>query len=258
MQSDLVQQEREYEILCSLDAKEDCPTTRSYQSNWTALNDSQGLGYCYQRDAWRKLRDGLGAYSMCTPAQFGFRQGHWHIRKNNALLQQIEICKQDGPSEHDLRILRNWLQRPKGNQSSLRGPGCDVWEASEGRLRDSENDFLVLSPKHRKRDRFERWAGDTFLRVYHRLIGRRFKVSRGFQGCHDVLKFVENFHQGWGIWPQGVQWRKNLGSSRRSLHSLGPIADHNSDVCAIFGIRYQGSFGDNYGIHNIVLYKVSV
>lgn len=76
MQSDLAQQEREYEILCSLDAKEDCPTTRSYQSNWTALNDSQGLGYCSQRDAWRKLRDGLGAYSMCTLDQFDFRQGH--------------------------------------------------------------------------------------------------------------------------------------------------------------------------------------
>lgn len=67
MQSDLAQQEREYEILCSLDAKVDCPTTRSYQLNWTALDKSQGLGYCYQRDAWRKLRDGLESYSMCIP-----------------------------------------------------------------------------------------------------------------------------------------------------------------------------------------------
>ena len=80
-----------------------------------------------------------------------------------------------------------------------------MWEASEGRLRDTENDFLVLSSKHRKRDRFERWVGDRFLRVYHRLIGWRSKVSRSFYGGYDVLKRVENVHQGRGIWPQGVQ-----------------------------------------------------
>lgn len=65
MQSDLAQQEMDYEFLCSLDAKDDCPTTRSYQRDWTALNDSQGLGGSLQRDAWRKLRDGLELYSMC-------------------------------------------------------------------------------------------------------------------------------------------------------------------------------------------------
>ena len=65
MQSDLVQQEKEYEILCSLDANTNCPTTRSYQTSWTALDESQGLGGPLQRDAWRKLRDGLESYSMC-------------------------------------------------------------------------------------------------------------------------------------------------------------------------------------------------
>ena len=68
-----------------------------------------------------------------------------------------------------------------------------MWEASEGRLRDTENDFLVLSSKHRNRDRFERWAGDTFLRVYHRLIGRRFKVSRSLYGCYDALTAKKTF-----------------------------------------------------------------
>ncbi len=64
MQSNLAQQEREYDILCSLDAKVDCPTTRSYQKNWTALDESEGLGGSDQRDAWRKLRDGLESYSI--------------------------------------------------------------------------------------------------------------------------------------------------------------------------------------------------
>ena len=96
--------------------------------------------------------------------------------KNNALLQQIKICKQSGPSEHDLRLLRSWLGRAKGNACSLRGPGSDVWEVSEGRLRDTESDFLVLSSKHSKKDRFENWVGTTLLRIYHRLIGKRFKA----------------------------------------------------------------------------------
>ena len=73
MQSELVQQEREYDMLCSLDAKVDCPTTQSYPRNWTALNESQGLGGSLQRDAWRKLRDGLESYSMCASLGFGAR-----------------------------------------------------------------------------------------------------------------------------------------------------------------------------------------
>ena len=70
MQSDLAQQEWKYEVLCSLDAKVDCPTTQSYQKNWTALNESQGLGGSLQRDAWRKLRDGLESYSTCKSPPF--------------------------------------------------------------------------------------------------------------------------------------------------------------------------------------------
>ena len=177
MQSDLAQQEWDYELLCSLDAKVDCSMTQSYQKDWTALNESQGLGGSLQRDAWRKLRDGLERYSMCTSPRFISQRKPPTCFKNNALLQQIEICKQEGPSEHDLSFLRSWLSRTKGNSCSLRGPGSDVWNVSEGRLRDTENDFLVLSSRHSKRDRFERWTGDTFLRVYHRFIGQRFKVS---------------------------------------------------------------------------------
>ena len=186
MQSDLAQQEMEYEVLCSLGAKVDCPTTRAYQTDWIALNESKGMGGSLQRDAWRKLRDRLDLYSMCQSTHFISRESLTYP-KYHALLQQIEICKQSGPSEHDVSFLRSWLNRIGGNSSSLRGPGSDVWEVSEGRLRDTENDYLVLSPKHRNRDRFERWAGDTFLRVYHRFIGRHFKVSRRIHGSYDVL-----------------------------------------------------------------------
>ena len=92
-------------------------------------------------------------------------------------MQQIEICKQDGPSKHDLGLLRGWLVSPEGNDSSLRGPGWDAWEKDEGRLRDTEHDYVALSSKHKSRDRFERWTGDALIGFYHRLIGRRFRVG---------------------------------------------------------------------------------
>lgn len=63
MQSDLTQQEWEYELICSMDATLDCPVTRSYPKSWKTLDESQGLGGTYQRDAWKKLRDGLESYS---------------------------------------------------------------------------------------------------------------------------------------------------------------------------------------------------
>ena len=106
---------------------------------------------------------------------------------NRALLQQIEICKQDGPSRHDLRLLRGWLVSADGNDCSLEGPGWDAWIGDEGSSgdQDSENDYVVLSSKHGNRDRFERWAGDSLLGLYHRLVGRHFKV-RSQCSSHSV------------------------------------------------------------------------
>lgn len=66
MQANLAQQEQEYELLCSLNAKIDCPMTQSYSKNWKTLNESQGLGGSLQRDAWEKIRDGLEPYSKST------------------------------------------------------------------------------------------------------------------------------------------------------------------------------------------------
>ena len=91
-------------------------------------------------------------------------------------MQQIELCKQDGPSKHDLGLLRYWLASKKGNFSDLKGPGAFAWGTTEDQSVDAENDFVALSAEHKSRDRFERWAGETLLGVYHRLVVRRFKV----------------------------------------------------------------------------------
>ena len=63
MQSHLVQQEQNYEYLCSLDAKVDCPTSRSYSTNWETLDESSGSSGTLQKDAWREVKDGLESYS---------------------------------------------------------------------------------------------------------------------------------------------------------------------------------------------------
>ena len=63
MQSGLIQQEKEYEYICSLDARLDCPITRAYPTNWGILHESKGEGGTLQRDAWTKLKEGLESYS---------------------------------------------------------------------------------------------------------------------------------------------------------------------------------------------------
>ena len=63
MQSDLTQQQEQYEYICSLDARLDCPITRSYTTNWEILHESKGEGGTRQRDAWMKLKQGLESYS---------------------------------------------------------------------------------------------------------------------------------------------------------------------------------------------------
>lgn len=65
MQSDLMQQQKEYEYICSLDARLDCPITQSYAINWDVLHESKGGGGTLQRDTWKKLKEGLESYSTC-------------------------------------------------------------------------------------------------------------------------------------------------------------------------------------------------
>ena len=108
-------------------------------------------------------------------------------------MQQVDICRQSGPTKHDLNVLQKWLISPEGNNSALEGEGWDAWEEQEGRLRDTEYDYIVLSSNHRNRDRFEHWAGDTLLRFYHRLIGRRLKVSYTV-GKVSMILILQNKH----------------------------------------------------------------
>jgi len=125
--------------------------------------------------------------------------------KDQALLQQIEISKQDGPTERDLRVLRNWLITADGNDSALVGPGAAAWHIRDEQSFHCENDFVVFSAAHRYRDRFERWTGDTVLGKYHRFIARHFKVCPlecvPIQGTDGL----EDDHQRRRAWTDRIQ-----------------------------------------------------
>ena len=74
MQANLRILERNYEIEYALDAKDHSPKTRSYMKNWAALDESaQGNGNTHQRDAWRKVRDALEAYSESRIRQWYYQ-----------------------------------------------------------------------------------------------------------------------------------------------------------------------------------------
>ena len=96
MQSELAQQEREYELICSLDAKVDCPATQSYSRNWKSLNESRGLSGSRQRDAWRNLRNGLESYSECKSTFLHYREVSlrphktWHCYSRSRSLNRID------------------------------------------------------------------------------------------------------------------------------------------------------------------------
>ena len=64
MQSNLALLEEDYEAYFAMDAKRNCPTSRSYMKSWTALEESEGLGDTRQRDAWKVLRNELAEHSM--------------------------------------------------------------------------------------------------------------------------------------------------------------------------------------------------
>jgi hypothetical protein len=67
MQSELVQLEEDYRIICSGDAESKCAVTRTYRNDWDALNKSEGRGGACQRNILRKLRGRLDAYSKRIP-----------------------------------------------------------------------------------------------------------------------------------------------------------------------------------------------
>ncbi|SLM40034.1 hypothetical protein LPUS_10725 [Lasallia pustulata] len=158
MQSELVHLEEEYKDICEEDANSECEITRSYQKDWKALQKSKGMGGTLQKDAQSRLQVKLAAY-------------------NGALLQQIELCRQSGPSQYDLRLLRLWLISSKGNNCGLAGPGWDVWEEDKNHDVESKKraDLVVLSAKHKGQDYLLRWMGEKAFGLLYRLLGKRMK-----------------------------------------------------------------------------------
>lgn len=81
-------------------------------------------------------------------------------------MQQHLLSKFEAPNLADLEALKLWLKRPKMGNCSLIGLDKDVW--------DTGTDLLTLNPRVQD-DPCSRWLSGSFVRFYHRVLGRRTK-----------------------------------------------------------------------------------
>lgn len=89
--------------------------------------------------------------------------------KDNALLQQKLLAKFSPPSPRDLRFLQEWMERPTMGKVYLLGRDSETWTTANAR------DLVTV--KHRgDEDPFSGWVMDCVVHVWHRLLGRHFRV----------------------------------------------------------------------------------
>jgi hypothetical protein len=105
-------------------------------------------------------------------------QEHWqkvlHLREkldlyNDAVLKQARLAQLDGPSRHELRFLRAWMERPRMGNFPLLGLDRRTWDE------EHEDDLLALRAQPVS-GVFSTWVVETLVPIFHRFVGERFKV----------------------------------------------------------------------------------
>lgn len=89
---------------------------------------------------------------------------------DNALLQQAELSRLHQPSQHNLEVIRKWLQLPEYGNFFLRGTEASVWDDPYS------TDLVALSDSQQEQDLFSRWYRYKFLAFFHQCVGYRFRV----------------------------------------------------------------------------------
>ncbi|OTA69141.1 hypothetical protein K449DRAFT_362387 [Hypoxylon sp. EC38] len=125
---------------------------KEYTEDWWKLSHGKGRA---GRAQWRKVR---------------------RIRKklreyNEALLQQVDISKLEGPNSNDLEFLRSWFERPSMGCFPIRGLDYKAWEQRR------ENDLVAIKPRLPP-DPFSKWVTNTIFPLYHRVFGVKFHVRK--------------------------------------------------------------------------------
>lgn len=91
------------------------------------------------------------------------------------LLKQRAVATMRKPREYDLKMLREWLERPSMGAMPLLGLDRNSWDSIH------ENDILSLHPRTPS-DSFSVWVSETLVPIYHRFLGRRIKVCFSHSG----------------------------------------------------------------------------
>ena len=87
------------------------------------------------------------------------------------------MCALQNPSRHDLRHLREWLNRPECGDNFLTGIERQIFH-EDARLdidQERSSDLVTMSREAVEHDYFSRWLSDEVLDRFHALIGRRLK-----------------------------------------------------------------------------------
>ena len=97
------------------------------------------------------------------------------------LLKQRAVATLHQPREYDLKVLREWLERPSMGAMPLLGLDRNSWDSL------NENDLLSLHPRT-PTDSFSVWVSETLVPIYHRFLGQRTKVR-----FFDFMKYINKY-----------------------------------------------------------------
>ncbi|KAH0565076.1 hypothetical protein GP486_001533 [Trichoglossum hirsutum] len=148
MQAEIAQLELDLDLVALEDSQSSDPNRQSFQKYVHLLKAAEGSDSLQ----WRKLMELRGK-----------------LREyNEALLQNMEICRMEPPGERDLNTLRGWLEMPECGNRFLRGNEARIFHAP---------DLVALSTHENHKDAFTRWVCHTGVPWFHRLVGHFFKVG---------------------------------------------------------------------------------
>lgn len=100
-----------------------------------------------------------------------------------ALLQVAQITAVSRPSEHNLNLLRDWLQRPDHGNSFLRGIESKTWDVEKGCA-----DFIAMAPQPTEQDPFSKALYRIIPGFIHEHLGFRLKKP----DQHNIFEYGDS------------------------------------------------------------------
>ncbi|MCJ1364618.1 hypothetical protein MMC16_003731 [Acarospora aff. strigata] len=150
LQAELVELERDLEVIAELDEASGIPQKAEYARSWVALNRSEAEGDGYQLRKVLTIREKLKQY-------------------NDVLVQQAQMFALEQPNSWDLKFLREWLGGWNMSGNFLTGLEQLIWDEK------NEADLVSLRKPQPEKDVFSAWFTGTFLDYFHRCLGQYIK-----------------------------------------------------------------------------------